>query len=228
MTRTAASAVFVALALSLAACEEEGVVTYSAPPDPTRVVQALPSAGGAMNGPIPDAPPGEPSLEWTVPAGWHESENPPAFVIAAYHDASHSVQTTVSRLAGTGGGALANINRWRGQLNLPPVASLPEQPMERIDTTAGEAAGMIDLVGESASASTPSPEDQPARILGVILPRQETTSGGGAGGETWFIKMTGPRDRVEAEKQAFVELVASMKPVGSPTPQAPDSVEGDG
>lgn len=211
------SAMLALLAL-LAGCERDEIRTYTAPADPPRTASATPNAAtpdaapapgvpvapGAAR-PVPPAPEGEATLDWTVPEGWRPAKNPPGFVLVAYDigDEADRVQATVSRLAGAGGGAVANINRWRQQIGLPAVSSLPEQPMERIDTAGGDAAGLVDLVGEAG------PSGQPARTLGAILPRQ--TGGASGGGETWFFKMTGPRDKVEPAKAAFVALVASVR-----------------
>jgi hypothetical protein len=203
-----APGVAAAVALSLlAGCEEEGIRTYVAPPDPPRLVGSV-----DVNDPgfVPPRPDGELTLDWTMPDAWHESSDPPNFVLVAYDNDAHTVQTTVSRLDGAGGGALANINRWRGQIGLPAVAALDEQPMVRVDTASGDAAAIVDLVGEAgtpASAGTygQAPADQdPIRILAAILPRTDPA-------ETWFFRMTGPRAAVEAEYDRFVELVSSAR-----------------
>lgn len=180
--------------LMLPGCEEDQIQAYDAPRDaPAPVVTASPTLpGGAGEA-------GGHPITWDVPADWTPSKNPPGFVLAAYDAGGEGseVQATVSTLAGEGGGAVANINRWRGQIGLPSVSTLEEQPMQRIDTGDGPAA-FVDLVGEAG------PSGEPARILGAILPRPGHN-------DVWFFKMTGPRDKVEAQKQAFIDVVASSK-----------------
>ena len=59
---------------------------------------------------------------WTVPSGWQEGQLA-QFLVAKYviAGADGTAAVNVSSLAGDGGGLLANVNRWRGQLGLPPV-----------------------------------------------------------------------------------------------------------
>ncbi len=69
---------------------------------------------------------------WTVPAGWQEGQLE-QFLVAKYVIAGTDgaqAAVNVSSLAGDGGGLLANVNRWRGQLGLAPVT----------DAEAGESA----------------------------------------------------------------------------------------
>src|SRR5262249_19397431 len=61
---------------------------------------------------------------WQVPAGWQELPGN-QFLVAKFNIAgSGSSQATVnvSTSAGTGGGMLANVNRWRGQLGLSSLS----------------------------------------------------------------------------------------------------------
>lgn len=189
-TRLAACSVVACLAL-LAGCEEEGIRTYWAPKDPPRPAMKLPADA---------APPADVDLAWDVPTTWHAAEIPAAqraFTVASFHantaaPEEEHVTITVTRLTGEGGGAVANINRWRGQVGLPPIAKLEEQPMERVDTGVGPAA-ILDLVGDKG------------RTLGAILPRAETN-------ETWFWKATAEAARLEGVKAELVAMVATVKP----------------
>ena len=85
-------------------------------------------------------------------------------------------------------GNLANVNRWRGQLQLPPVADLTDavQPLA--------ANGLNLLVFDAANGGS--------RILGAIVPRP---------GETWFFKLTGPDALVAREKPAFLDFLRTVK-----------------
>ena len=91
-------------------------------------------------------------------------------------------------IPGTVGGDLANVNRWRDQLGLPPVASL-DGAVELI-----EANGLRLVVFDGANAGR--------RILGAILPRP---------GETWFFKLTGPDALVARDKPAFLDFLRTVK-----------------
>ena len=98
-------------------------------------------------------------------------------------------------LAGISGSEIDNVNRWRGQVGLEPVApgqlaSLAESVT--IGTTPGS---LYDLGGTDPQTK------QPARIVASIL---------SAEGTTWFFKMTGPADLVAEQKPAFKEFLTSI------------------
>src|SRR5207302_1076337 len=67
---------------------------------------------------------GENKPEWQVPAGWKEVSSGPMlaakFIVAGPDEAQAVVNVSVA--GGEGGGLLANVNRWRNQLGLAPVA----------------------------------------------------------------------------------------------------------
>jgi hypothetical protein len=95
---------------------------------------------------------------------------------------------SITAFPGDVGGDLANVNRWRGQLQLPPVPDLTGalQPLE--------ANGFRILVFDGANGGT--------RMLGAIVPRA---------GETWFFKLTGPDALVAREKPAFLDFLKTVK-----------------
>ena len=99
---------------------------------------------------------------------------------------------TVSALAGDGGGLLANINRWRGQMGLPAVDTLDEQPTTKIGGQTGPGAVMVDL-----SAEDPEQSGRRRMIAAVLSDSSKTI----------FFKMTGSEAFVEGERQAFEQFV---------------------
>jgi hypothetical protein len=135
---------------------------------------------------------------WTIPADWQEA--PPSefllakFIIVIEGDAK--AQVNISQLAGEGGGFLANVNRWRGQLGLPPVDVLTSS----IDSGDGKMQ-IVDLAG------TDSKTGKPARLIGAIIPRN---------GETWFYKLMGDEQIVAQQKDAFTKFVQSAKYPNAP------------
>jgi hypothetical protein len=122
---------------------------------------------------------------WSPPSHWAPEENASPILSAAYlatNDES-GARITVTRLGGDGGGSLANINRWRGQLGLPPV--------ERLDSDAGivrDTPLVVDL--ETSDASN--------RMLAAIVP---------ADGSVYYFKMTGTSAGAGAEIEEFNRLV---------------------
>lgn len=115
-------------------------------------------------------------------------------VLASYNISAKegSPTVTVSMFPGDVGGVLANVNRWRGQLGQPATteADLPKllQPIELPDAQGT----LVDFVGTNSKTS------QPARMIGVIVPRD---------GNSWFYKMTGDIETVAAEKSRFIEFI---------------------
>jgi hypothetical protein len=134
--------------------------------------------------------------EWQVPASWKEV--PPSEMLLAKFTGGNddgSADITVSAFPGDVGGTLANMNRWRGQIGLAPVA---ESDLEKLTTqldVLGGKAILIDMTGQNPRTA------KPARLVGVIWPR---------GGQTWFYKMLGDPAAVGREKDAFTKFVQSV------------------
>jgi hypothetical protein len=158
----------------------------------------LPASHPAIPGMTPDttaAAGDKPS--WTVPADWKEGQLA-QFLVARYviqgtGDASAAVN--VSQLDSTGGGLLANLNRWRTQLGQPPITDDDATALPTIDASGGKAV-LADFSGTDARAG------KPARLIGVVLPLN---------GQTWFYKLMGDPDLVARQKDAFIAFVQSAK-----------------
>ncbi len=132
--------------------------------------------------------------KWTVPEGWKETEGN-QFSLAAFavQADGKSVKTTVST---AGGDLLQNVNRWRGQLQLPEWSQ--EEFVKAIKTLKvdGVESPLVELVGTDARTS------QPSCTLGVIVPQ---------GGQAWFFKLTGDVGLAQREKANFEMFVQSVK-----------------
>ncbi len=166
------------------------------------VVASMP----ADHPPIDAAPGSQPSTQpaemtWTLPAGWHEEASTSAFRIATFKVAGGAGDTeiAITKFAGGAGGVLANINRWRGQIGLPPVGSLNEQAMQH-GTVAGLPADRLDL-----SAPTGGPAER-KRMIVVTVAHNETT---------YFIKMTGSSASVDTNTKAFDAFITSVQFTGA-------------
>ena len=125
---------------------------------------------------------------WAAPTNWAPEENISPILSAAFladNDAG-GARITVTVLVGDGGGDLANINRWRGQMGLAPV--------ERLDQEAGvirESPLVVDL-------ATPDAAD---RMVAAIV---------GAGDATYYFKMMGSFDGAGAEMANFDRLTMQV------------------
>jgi len=128
------------------------------------------------------------ALRFATPGGWREQ---PAGDVrkASFLAGPAKLDVSVTVFPGDAGGVLANVNRWRRQLELPPLAAEADSHPAEILTGSGQRA--LAFVIESPDHAT----------LGAILARRD---------RTWFVKLTGPRDAVLAERDHFDAFVRSL------------------
>ena len=103
-------------------------------------------------------------------------------------------EVNVAEMGGEGGGLLANVNRWRGQLGLGAVGEndLPQlaQPLVVPD---GKAT-LVDFAGVNAKTGAPM------RLVAVIVAQND---------RTWFYKLMGDKQIVAQQKDAFTKFIRS-------------------
>ncbi len=183
----------VACLTTLGACERRGVeertVDKGVENVPERQTPAPPASAAPGEGEAGSDWP------WTVPAEWAEDTAPRQMRLATYMvpDPAGDVEVAMSRFGGRVGGELANINRWRGQMGLPPIGE-------------GELEDAIDRF------RAPGFEGYEARIesaTGVMLASGVYEE---AIDQTWFVRTTlsGPEvaDRVGAEVFGVARSIA--------------------
>ena len=150
----------------------------------------------ASNAPAPAVDPGNVPT-WTIPAGWQPAPLS-QFLLAKFSiitaDGAQAA-VNISSLAGDGGGLLPNVNRWRAQLGLAPIAEEDLANLATIDVSGGKAS-VIDISGTDGRTG------KPARLVGVVLP---------SGGQTWFYKLMGDESVVTQQKDAFTKFIQSAK-----------------
>lgn len=215
---------FLILPLALSACREAKVAVYQIPKEEAHVHTdaavatphpGMPDSGNMAGTTVATA---GPSLTWTAPDHWRTTTG------SSVRKGSYAVgdeggpvaDLAITAFPGNVGGDLANVNRWRAQMQLPavPEADLANllEPME----VNGLKMMIVDIAGGS-------PAD-PQRMLGAIVPFDR---------ETWFFKLVGPDAVVKAEKAAYLSLLHSVRvnpgaasptpegAVGSPEPMSP-------
>lgn len=157
---------------------------------------AIPGMGMGDSTPVA-APAAGDKPTWTIPAGWQEGQLA-QFLIAKYvitGAGDMKAEVNVSSLTGDGGGMLANINRWRGQLGQTPATEADLANLPTIDAS-GTKATVVEIAGTNPRTG------KPAQLIGVVLP---------LGGQTWFYKLMGDAAVVAAQKDALVKFVQSAK-----------------
>lgn len=184
----------------LAACgrrEAEPRVYVERAPDPAAAPETAPAELPSMNVPMPPAA----DVEWTAPKGWTampgQGMRRATFVI---RDDAGEYECSLISLAGEAGGLAANIHRWAGQigLGLAPDAlrafidSIPQR-----STSAGTPLWIVDFTEAAADRADGEPW-----MLAAIVRRPA---------DTLFLRLTAPRPVIEAHREAFVQLAASLR-----------------
>ncbi len=160
------------------------------------------NSGGSTNAPTPppiDSAQGAP-LHYTLPSGW-QVKPPSPMRLASFKAVSPTGKETdvsVVSLPGIAGGDLANVNRWRGQVQLGPIdEDALAKTAEHVQAN-GRDYLVVDLVSEG-----PIDEKQgKQRILAAILDEN---------GRSWFIKMTGEADAVAAQRTDFTNFLRGLQ-----------------
>jgi hypothetical protein len=213
----------VTLSLLAAGCRKATVESYRIPKekDPEMPLAMGPGAGGAPAATAPDSaaagagsmagtavPTADgPGLTWTAPAAWQPKPASPMRKGSYAVPGTGTGEGDLSITAFPGdvekgglGGELANVNRWRAQVQLPPVgdADLPAL-VQRVEHN-GLTFRIVDFTG---------PGDGAQRMIGAYVPY---------GDATWFIKLAGPATVVGAAKPQFLAFLETVKPA-APTAQ---------
>jgi hypothetical protein len=177
-----------ALACLVGACEKPGIEAYRAPRQTV------------TPGPEPAAEAQQPSpITWTVPDGWVKVASDQAMRLATFHPGPGLPEVSLNAFPGDTGGLLANVNRWRGQLGLPPIEEADLASAAPTETVEGVSISIVDLTGSTGQ-----------EMLGAVIVPGD--------GQTWFAKATGDPAPIAALKPAFVEFARSFRMTGQASP----------
>jgi hypothetical protein len=165
---------------------------------------------GGANVPPPPAIPAEVTLHYDAPEGWQRQtprgsmrKDQYALPGAGEGDAA---ELAVFYLGSSAGSIEMNIDRWRLQFKTPAGEPVPEAAMTReklevngLPVTVVEVGGTYSA-GMMAGGGAAAQADQ--RMIAAIV---ETPAG------PWFFKATGPDATIQSQRDAFMELVNSMR-----------------
>lgn len=188
--------------LAICSCKKEEIRTYRVAEEPEAAIPSAPAARSEENAAQTDL------VSWRALPDWQQEEAG-QFLAAAY-TVPELGRLTVSKLGGDGGGLAANVNRWRGQVNMQP---LPE----------GDVRGQpMPVTGSSREMLlfNLNPDEAPAEAEGIfaaVLP---------LGSETWYFKLTGPSAKLrENGGEVFMAFLSDVRIAGedapAPAPAAP-------
>lgn len=147
-------------------------------------------------GPVSDRKPQASPLAYEMPEQWTEGQaggmRKAAFRV---NDGDQTAEITAIDLSAAAGDPLANINRWRKQVQLEEVTQEELDKTKRMIEVLGTEGHYVELVG---------PEDQNRRvaILGVVAQHE---------GRAWFFKLSGDAELALREKERFENFVKSVK-----------------
>jgi hypothetical protein len=133
---------------------------------------------------------------WIIPPDWQSM--PPAeflraeFSISSSHGATAEVNVAV--MGGEGGGLLANVNRWRGQLGLSMLSENDLTQIAQSLNVPGGKATLVDFAGMDTKTNVPT------RLVGAIVSQND---------QTWFYKLMGSRSVVAQQKDVFMKFIQS-------------------
>ncbi len=173
-------------ALLTTACREESITRARVPKD----------EDGAAS--VAAAPASRPKgLRWELPDGWKEIPSSGMRLATFVPPGGLKTEATVVALPGDSGGELANANRWRGQIGLPPTdAAGMAAARTTVATKAGRAA-VYDFTSAGPGRT---------RLIAAVL---------SAGGTTWFFKLRGDAAATESAREGFLALIKGLTPDAS-------------
>jgi len=161
---------------------------------------APPAGAAAARGPRQDPSRAAASMEtlrsmftFDLPAGWVQSRQPEGDRIFELRAGSgnQSPTVTLNIIFGPAGGLGPNVNRWRGQVGLPPVDEEQAQELARPVSFLREGGGsLVELLGSERG------------ILCAFTLRPEFSI---------FLKMDGPAADVRSQRDAFETFTKSVR-----------------
>lgn len=186
-----------ALLLALSGCGRDDVSHYRVPRQAgSPSGEAAPGAGmPGMAGAVPPPPDvsttGE--LQWALPKGWTDSRTGGMRYATLKPTAAGKIDVSVTVFPGPAGGEIANVNRWRNQIGLPPV---DETALAKDRKALRSPAGSLAIFDYTSDGQTKT------RLVAAIL---------FAGGNSWFVKMVGDAGPVAASRADFIRLLESLR-----------------
>lgn len=95
-------------------------------------------------------------VTWTLPPGWTEEKGRgERSATLRFGDEEPKLELSVSRLGGDGGGALANVNRWRGQMGQGPLAEADLGKATKLLKAGETSITFVDLEGPKRPSMPP-------------------------------------------------------------------------
>lgn len=190
---TFGSTLLLSAALFLVGCGKEEsryIEVEEAPPS----IQSEPSAGSGTTPISTQAGSSDVGFQYAVPQGWTEvaPSSMKLISILCGSGPEQQAECSVSAFPGDVGGQLANINRWRRQVGLGPLAMDAMDGFVENVSVSGMEGWQVDFTGPGGNTRV---------IVAVVF----------QAGKSWFFKLMGPAAAVEEEKAAFATFLESVQ-----------------
>jgi hypothetical protein len=149
-------------------------------------------------------------LRWTMPSGWRAQPERPmraaTYTVGAAPGDREPGECAVFFFGrGQGGSVQDNIDRWRSQIQgpdgKPAVATIDKQQLRGLTITRVDSSGGYTGMGGPMAPSTRALPNY--RLLGAVVE--------GPGGNTIFVKFTGPAATVTSNFKHFEQLLSSFQ-----------------
>lgn len=186
--------------LATLGCQRDGVAHYKVPKEAPFTAPAPPPPPTGMSsrpGAAPEAAPAAPAaggLKWSLPSGWTQAPGEGMRFATLKPPMAGRLEVTVVVLPGPAGGELANVNRWRGQIDLAPLDEAALAKARTVLKTKAGAVNVYDFTSDGKSKSR--------MVAGYI-----TTPDG----NTWFLKLTGDASLAAKARPDFMRILESLR-----------------
>ena len=184
-----------ALSLSMAACKRDEVTHARVKKEQPAAAGTMPASMASRGGevPPPAAPSGGDALQWQLPSGWQESKAGGMRFATLKPNVSGKLDVSIVVLPGEAGGELANVNRWRGQIGLPPVDEAALGAARKAVKSRAGTVSVYDFTSDGTAKTR--------MIAGLLL----------VNGNSWFLKMVGDADAVASARGGFLKLLETLR-----------------
>ena len=154
------------------------------PMSPTPTTPPMASTGGTSSG--------AGGATWVVPGTWEAEPDKPMRLASFKAGDAELIITQFGK--DNIGGALDNINRWRGQAGVAPITDEKEANALAVNVN-GKDGAVFDFSG-------PQSEPNPKRVRVAMIYDGE---------QVWFFKLVGPASAVAQQQPAFDSFLKSVK-----------------
>ena len=130
---------------------------------------------------------------WSIPAGWAklDQQKPMRYATFTAGEGAGKVEVVLSTFPGDVGGLLPNINRWRGQVGLAPIAQ------DQL------AANITPFENPGFTGQTMRLKGETQHMLGAVIKDVKAD-------RSWFVKITGSPAALDAQEAAFTAFAKSF------------------